>query len=292
MPTPVPSPRDARTAGATDFIDQVPHWVNRPVRDRAGVDIGTLEHIYLSRGSGRPTWGVVDNDGRRHFVPLHQMIRRHGVVRIPVSAVQVVGAPELPAERELDDDTERALAVYYERSAINRSPAPRGRHREGTVPDRDGGPTMDPRSDGTAAPARARREQGSATAVLLILLGIWGALVPPPESFPGYGALDRLLLNVLPGVAILIGGLILGPSDNRHGGRVGAWLALAGGAWLVLGPTVRQLWGRWIPSGPTGAMTVPDVLAQLGYFYGLGALVIALAAAAIGRISARSAEGA
>ena len=58
-------------------------------------------------------------------------------------------------------------------------------------------------------------------------------------------------------------------------------------AWAML----AQLWhagGTSVPIGEPLGATSMQVLEQLGYFYGLGALVIALAAFALGRLSMRS----
>jgi len=145
-----------------------------------------------------------------------------------------------------------------------------------------------------------RRSRGALSAVLLVLLGLWGALVPFIGPYFGYAfgsdqpwvyTTDRLWLNILPGVAVLIGGLILGPSGNRLGGGFGAWLALVGGIWFTVGPSVSQLWGPPGAAGPIGqplGSTGLVVAEQLGYFFGLGALVTMLAAGALGRITVRS----
>ncbi|MDQ4102462.1 MAG: hypothetical protein M3186_01625 [Actinomycetota bacterium] len=93
---------------------------------------------------------------------------------------------------------------------------------------------------------------------------------------------------------MLLGGLILGPSADRFSGGLGACLALTGGIWFIIGPVLSQLWGGGGPENPIGAplgTNFVQVLEQLGYFYGLGALITALAAVALGRISVRSVKG-
>ncbi|MFC5994900.1 hypothetical protein ACFQE5_11835 [Pseudonocardia hispaniensis] len=172
-------------------------------------------------------------------------------------------------------------------------------------------PAPEPRAAGTtldeARPPRRRALQmrrtiGAVSGFWLILLGLWGALIPfvgPYFSYafgspePWVYTADRLWLNILPGLAVLLGGLILAPSGHRLGAAFGAWLALLGGIWFVVGPAVSQLWGTPGPAAPIGAPiggTVLVMFEQLGYYYALGALVIMLAAGALGRLSVRSAR--
>jgi hypothetical protein len=145
-----------------------------------------------------------------------------------------------------------------------------------------------------------QRSRGATSGFLLVLLGIWGAIIPFVGPYFGYMfgvttpwffTYDRLWLSVLPGIAVFLGGLILGPSANRASGGVGAWLALIGGIWFIVGPVISQLWqtgGLGAPFGtPAGAQGL-QVLEQLGYFYGLGAVVTALAGIALGRMTTRS----
>jgi hypothetical protein len=155
----------------------------------------------------------------------------------------------------------------------------------------------DARAGGTMA---IRRSRGAVSGFLLVLLGIWGALIPFVGPYFGYTfgvtvpwffTYDRLWLDILPGIAVFLGGLILGPSANRASGGFGAWLAVIGGIWFTIGPVVSQLWRVGGLGAPIGAPLGPNwlhVLEQLGYFYGLGALVTALAAFALGRLTVRS----
>jgi hypothetical protein len=74
---------------------------------------------------------------------------------------------------------------------------------------------------------------------------------------------------------------------------LGGWLAVLAGAWFATGPELSRLWehgaGR---AGPIGAPlfgNTRQALELIGYFYGLGALIIALAAFAVGRFASRPA---
>jgi hypothetical protein len=145
-----------------------------------------------------------------------------------------------------------------------------------------------------------QRSRGATSGFLLVLLGIWGAIIPFIGPYFGYTfgvttpwffTYDRLWLSVLPGIAVFLGGLILGPSANRASGGLGAWLALIGGIWFIIGPVISQLWQGGGPGAPIGAPAGAQglqVLEQIGYFYGLGALITALAGIALGRMMTRT----
>ncbi|MDL4816882.1 hypothetical protein [Actinomadura opuntiae] len=126
--------------------------------------------------------------------------------------------------------------------------------------------------------------------LLLVLLGLWGGLIPfvgPYFSF-GFGSTatwdytsDRLVLSILPAIAVALGGLILMISAARPVAMVGSWLAIAGGLWFVVGTTIAPLWGGG-PGRALGGQT-RQIAEHLSFFQGLGAITIALAATALGR---------
>jgi hypothetical protein len=141
---------------------------------------------------------------------------------------------------------------------------------------------------------RIPRSKGALSGVLLVLLGIWGALIPfvgpyfhyayTPDKAWDYTS-GRLWLEILPGVAALAGGLLMLISRLRPMAVLGAWLAAAGGAWFAVGGLLAKKWtkipGAGTPVGATGHM----VLEQIGFFVGLGVVIVFLAAAAMGRFS-------
>lgn len=144
-----------------------------------------------------------------------------------------------------------------------------------------------------------RRDRRRVTSSLLVLLGLWGAVAPfigPYFSYafgvadPWFFTLDRLWLNVLPGIAVLIGGLTL-RSSTRINAWLGAWLTLSGGIWFTIGPAISQLWrtGGWGAAigEPLGSNSM-QVLEQIGCFFGLGVLITTLAAFVLGRFSTRA----
>lgn len=262
---------------------RVREWTGSTVVDRDGSQLGKLEHVYLGRNDNSPTWGVVKAGRKHQFVPLHQAGTSEGSVHVAASKRQVRSAPDIPAGSELQPETEWRLTRHY---------WPEGREPGS----RESGATGGERSSAVSV----RRSRGAISGGLLVLLGIWGALVPfiGPYFAYGFGSVqpwaftwDRLWLSILPGAAVLLGGLLLAPSANRVSGGLGAWLALTGGIWFLVGPSLSQLWGTGGPSGPFGvstASTTLQVLEQLGYFFALGGVITTLAAFALGRLAVRS----
>ncbi|KMO78182.1 hypothetical protein EV589_4848 [Mycobacterium sp. BK558] len=141
------------------------------------------------------------------------------------------------------------------------------------------------------------RSRGAASGLLLVLLGIWGALIPfigPNFDFaftpdqPWIWTTGRGWLEVLPGVVTVIGGLLLLTSRNRATAMLGGWLTVAAGAWFVIGRALAGPLGLGDAGAPVAADETKRVWLDLTYFYGLGALIIFLGALALGRVSVRS----
>ena len=145
-----------------------------------------------------------------------------------------------------------------------------------------------------------RRSRGAASGSLLVLLGIWGAIIPfigpyfhyayTPDTSWTYTT-ARLWLEILPGAAVFLGGILLIIATGRHIALLGAFLAAVAGAWFALGTVLSPLWstgGATLGGTPVASTTLMRTMEQVGFFTGLGAVVIFVAAAAIGRISAVS----
>jgi hypothetical protein len=143
------------------------------------------------------------------------------------------------------------------------------------------------------------RSRGAASGFLLILLGIWGALVPfvgpnfdfaftPDQAWAW--TTGRGWLEVLPGVVTLVGGFLLLSSRNRFTAMLGGWLTVLAGAWFVVGRALAGPLGIGDAGTPVAATETKRVALDLAYFYGLGALIIFLGAIALGRLSIRSAR--
>ncbi|OCB10138.1 hypothetical protein A5717_24045 [Mycolicibacterium porcinum] len=144
---------------------------------------------------------------------------------------------------------------------------------------------------------RMPRSRGAASGLLLVLLGIWGALIPfvgpyfdfaftPDQAWVWTSA--RGWLEVLPGAVTALGGLLLLGSGNRATAHFGAWLAVLGGAWFVVGRALAGPLGIGDAGMPIAVTDAKRVTLELAYFSGLGALIVFLGAVAVGRLSVRS----
>src|SRR5437588_6660202 len=140
-----------------------------------------------------------------------------------------------------------------------------------------------------------RRSRGAVSGFLLVLLGLWGALVPfvgpyfhyayTPDTAWTYST-ARLWLEILPGAAVFVGGFLLIIATGRHIALFGALLAAAAGAWFTLGTVLSPLWNNHVPMGgsPASSTVYMRITEELGFFYALGVVVVFIAAAALGRI--------
>jgi len=144
--------------------------------------------------------------------------------------------------------------------------------------------------------ARIPRTRGAFSGVLLVLLGAWGGLVAFIGPYFHYAytpdkawvyTTGRLWLEILPGAATVLGGLLVLGSARRHTAMFGAFLAALGGAWFVVGNLVSTLWNNGTPQAGVPAGTGLHRLAaeNLGFFTGLGVLIVFFAALALGRFA-------
>jgi hypothetical protein len=141
-----------------------------------------------------------------------------------------------------------------------------------------------------------RRSRGAFSGFLLILLGLWGALIPfvgpyfhfayTPDKAWTYNT-GRLWLELLPGAAVVFGGFLLMIAKGRHTALFGALLAAAAGAWFTLGQTLSPLWNHHITMGgsPASNTVYMRIMEQLGFFTALGVVIVFVAATALGRIA-------
>lgn len=146
---------------------------------------------------------------------------------------------------------------------------------------------------------RTARSTAAISGLLIVLLGIWGAVVPFVGPYFDYAfgvnqtwhyTADRMWLDILPGAVAVAGGLVLLASSRRGALLGGALLSLIAGAWFVVGPAVSLTWES--AAGPIGRPlfgSTRQTLELVGYFYGLGALIVALSAFSLGRVWTRSA---
>jgi hypothetical protein len=141
--------------------------------------------------------------------------------------------------------------------------------------------------------------RGATSGALLIILGAWAAIVPfigpylnfaytPATNTAWHWTAARGWLEVAPGAAAIAGGLLLLASTNRAVAIAGSWLGIAGGAWLIVGPSLADVLDQGIGTpDPTSSANV-QALEELFFFYGVGALILFVAAIALGRLSVQS----
>jgi hypothetical protein len=143
---------------------------------------------------------------------------------------------------------------------------------------------------------RIRRTHGILGGVLIALLGIWGALIPfvgpyfhyayTPDTAWTYNH-GRLLLEIVPGAVAFVGGVVLIYAFSRHVAVFGAFLGIIAGAWFALGNVLAPLWTTtWNAGVPAGTTTLMRTMEQIGFFTGLGVVLVLISAAVAGRVTA------
>jgi len=150
-----------------------------------------------------------------------------------------------------------------------------------------------------ASRRRVARTRGALSGLLLMILGLWAALVPfigpsfdlgytPRPDSTWHWTAARGWLEVLPGAAAFLGGLLLLVSTSRAMTIFGGWLAALGGAWLVIGPAlapaIKLHPGQPDPSMGTNTRAATSVL----FFFATGAVILFIASVALGRVSVLS----
>jgi hypothetical protein len=147
---------------------------------------------------------------------------------------------------------------------------------------------------------RVPRSRGALSGVVLILLGIWGGVAPfigpyihfaytPDQAWRWTSG--RLWMEVLPGAATLLGGIVVLLSRMRPVALLGASLAVLAGAWFAFGSTLTPLWNPAMSAlgTPVGSPTA-RALEQVGFFTGLGVAIVLVAAFVLGRLAVISAR--
>jgi hypothetical protein len=143
------------------------------------------------------------------------------------------------------------------------------------------------------------RTRGAVSGLLLIILGAWGALIPfiGPNINWAYMAdpawtwtAAKGWLEVFPGVAAAVGGLVLLVSGNRASAMFGGWLAAFAGAWFVVGRAFAPTLNIGDVGQPVAATDLKRALLEVTYFTGLGALIVFLGGAALARVAVRHAR--
>ncbi len=156
-------------------------------------------------------------------------------------------------------------------------------------------PTQNDHPGGLSMP----RSRGAVSGLILVILGAWGALIPfvgPHFNFAYTPDQDwawstaRGWLEVLPGAATVVGGLLLIVARNRVSAMLGGWLAVLAGAWFVVGGRLAPLLGIGSAGDPIAATDRKRAALEVSYFSGLGALIVFVAGVALARTAVRLAR--
>ena len=153
--------------------------------------------------------------------------------------------------------------------------------------------------DGRTRGLSMPRSRGAVSGLLLVILGAWGALIPfvgphfnfaytPDRNWAWSSA--RGWLEVAPGVAAAIGGLLLIVAGNRVAAMLGGWLAVLAGAWFVVGGQFAPLLGIGSAGDPIAATDRKRAVLEVTYFSGLGALIIFVGGVVLARTAVRLAK--
>jgi hypothetical protein len=146
---------------------------------------------------------------------------------------------------------------------------------------------------------RIRRSRGAVSGVLLVLLGLWGALIPFIGPYFNYAftpdngwqlTAGRVWLELLPGLATIASGVVIVISRLRLVAVAGACVAAVAGAWFATGGLVSHAWPRLPGIGKGVGGAGRGLLEQLGFFTGLGLAIVFLAALVVGRFTVTAAR--
>ncbi len=145
----------------------------------------------------------------------------------------------------------------------------------------------------SGARLRVPRSRGAVSGLLLLILGAWGALIPLLGPIVHFGytpnkawhlSAGRFWLEILPGAVAVAGGLLLLLAANRVVTSLGAWLGVAAGAWFIVAPTLRTVLHLGSTGVPIASSSWGKALTTLLLFSGIGALILFIAAQALGRL--------
>jgi hypothetical protein len=143
---------------------------------------------------------------------------------------------------------------------------------------------------------RVPRSRGAVSGTLLVLLGVWGGLIAFVGPYFHYAynpasawtyTTGRLWLEILPGAGAAVGGLVVLVSTLRPIALLGAWVAAVSGAWFAVGGILMTVWahGAAASAGTPAGGTTARAVEQLGFFAGLGVVIVFVAAAALGKLT-------
>jgi hypothetical protein len=96
--------------------DTLDRWRTLAIVDRAGGTVGNVVEFYLDRGTGQPTWALVNTalfGSRETFVPLLHATEVSDGLKVPYEKGHIKDAPRVDALDELSPDEEATLFAHY-----------------------------------------------------------------------------------------------------------------------------------------------------------------------------------
>jgi uncharacterized protein (TIGR02271 family) len=97
----------------------IEEWRGAKAVDVNGDKVGSIDEVYLDRGSEQPEWVTVSTGlfgTRTTFVPINDAQLSDGEVRLGYAKDQIKDAPNVDADGALSRDEEQALYEHYGRS--------------------------------------------------------------------------------------------------------------------------------------------------------------------------------
>ena len=142
-----------------------------------------------------------------------------------------------------------------------------------------------------------RRSRGAFSGFLLILLGLWGALIPFIGPYLDFRPIHRTRPGLITPAACGWNSCPVPPSSSAASSswRPGAGTPRCSApcwpsrprAWFVLGQSLSPLWNNHVAMGgsPASSTQYMRIMEQLGFFTALGVVIVFVAGAALGRIA-------
>jgi uncharacterized protein (TIGR02271 family) len=99
-------------------ITNIDQWRGAKAVDSNGDKVGTIDEVYLDRGSNEPEWITVSTGlfgTRTTFVPIGDAELNDGEVRLSYTKDQIKDAPNVDADGALSRDEEQRLYEHYGR---------------------------------------------------------------------------------------------------------------------------------------------------------------------------------
>ena len=146
-------------------VEEVKSWSGQEAVGPDGDKVGKIDHLYLDRQTGEPTFAAIKTGlfgGNDSLVPVEGASSRDGHIHLAFDKAKVKGAPNVEADGELSEAEEAKLYEYYgiggysqyegedhatvsdyDRDRGERNRDPRGRDESGDVGHDTSGPNTD-----------------------------------------------------------------------------------------------------------------------------------------------------